>query len=77
MQSTGLPPRCAFRQPVTFGLDAPTVEYAVLVCLEHAVALDDNVRQLASLPLGWHAWHRSAPEPWVIEPNSYDGEEDA
>jgi len=59
------------------GWDAPKVEDAVLVCLEHAVALDDTVRQLASLPLGWHAWRRSAPEPWVIEPNPYDGEEDA
>jgi hypothetical protein len=54
------------------GWDAPGVEDAVLICLEHIVALDGTVRELATLPLGWHAWRRSATEPWVKEPNPYD-----
>jgi hypothetical protein len=44
----------------------------VLICIEHIVALDGTVRELATLPLGWHAWRRSATEPWVKEPNPYD-----
>lgn len=57
------------------GWDTPSAGDAVRVCLEHVIALDETVRELASLPPGWHAWRRSPQEPWLVEANPYDGTE--
>lgn len=59
------------------GWDTPKVEDAVRVCLEHVVALDDTVRELAKLPRGWHAWRRTVIEPWIKEPNPYEEKSNA
>ena len=44
---------------------------ARIIALEEAVQLDPSVLQLADLPVGWHAWRRSAEDPWVREPSSH------
>ncbi|MYM25299.1 hypothetical protein GTP46_21955 [Duganella sp. FT135W] len=59
------------------GWDTPKIEDAVRVCLEDIVALDGSVRELATLPLGWHAWRRTVIESWVKEPNPYDEKSNA
>jgi hypothetical protein len=35
-----------------------------VVALATVVNLDETVRQLADLPLGWHAWRDSPGEEW-------------
>lgn len=59
------------------GWDTPKIEDAVRVCLKDIVALDQTVQELAALPVGWHAWRRTAGEPWTKEPNPYDGASNA
>ena len=39
-------------------------EDLVVICLEHAVAIDPTVRELADLPLGWTAVRKSPGDPW-------------
>ena len=39
-------------------------EDALLVALHRIVRLDPSVRELADLPLGWHAWRKSPEEMW-------------
>jgi hypothetical protein len=36
----------------------------VVICLEHAVALDPSVRELADLPRGWTAVRKGPGQPW-------------
>ena len=36
----------------------------VVICLEHAVARDPSVAELADLPRGWGATRASAQAPW-------------
>ena len=35
-----------------------------IVALRTIVRLDSTVQELADLPLGWHAWRRTAEQPW-------------
>jgi hypothetical protein len=42
----------------------PTEKDALVVSLREVVDLDPTVRELASLPYGWHAWRRSKNSPW-------------
>ena len=39
-------------------------EDLVIVCLEHAVALDPALRELADLPRGWEAVRTRPGAPW-------------
>ena len=41
----------------------------VVICLEHAVAMDPTVRELADLPLGWTAVRKSPGAPWDRHPS--------
>ena len=54
------------------GWETPRVEDGVKVCLEHVVAKDPSIIELADLPLGWHAWRVSPSEPWTRELNPHD-----
>jgi hypothetical protein len=42
----------------------PRVADAVVVGLGEIVRLDQTVRELADLPLGWCAWRESEDAPW-------------
>lgn len=35
-----------------------------IVALRTIVRLDSTVQELADLPLGWHAWRKTADQPW-------------
>lgn len=37
---------------------------AVVVSLKRIVELDGTVKDLADLPLGWHAWRAAEGAPW-------------
>jgi hypothetical protein len=39
-------------------------EDATVVALITIVQLDPSVQELADLPVGWHAWRRTANQPW-------------
>ena len=44
-----------------------------IVALRTIVRLDSTVQELADLPLGWHAWRRTANQPWQRGKNDRDG----
>ncbi len=49
----------------------PTPENeAAVVSLKEMVSLDDSLRQLANLPVGWHAWRQSPNAKWERAPKS-------
>ena len=50
-------------------------EEASVVSFDEIVDLDPSVLQLADLPPGWHAWRRSAEEPWSRELSSHEDTE--
>ncbi|HEV3163922.1 MAG TPA: hypothetical protein VGZ22_07800 [Isosphaeraceae bacterium] len=39
-------------------------EDAMFVCLFEMIDFDPSLRELADLPLGWHAWRASPEQPW-------------
>jgi hypothetical protein len=43
-----------------------------IVALRTIVRLDSTVQELADLPLGWHAWRRTAEQPWQRGKNDRD-----
>ena len=47
-----------------FASDPPEEEDGVLVTLSDVVELDDSLRQLADLPLGWCAWRDAPGAEW-------------
>src|SRR5438128_2699237 len=51
----------------------PREEDAMIVLLEEMTRIDNSIRELADLPLGWRATRRSPAEPWHREPNPNDG----
>lgn len=46
------------------GWDTPQAEDAMVVALSEVVELDPSLKELADLPLGWHAWRKSSTDPW-------------
>jgi hypothetical protein len=44
----------------------------MIVGLEEMTRIDESIRELADLPLGWRAIRRSLTEPWYREPNLND-----
>ncbi|HEY1382564.1 MAG TPA: hypothetical protein VGF43_03070 [Dongiaceae bacterium] len=42
----------------------PRIADAAVVGLSEIVDLDDTIRELADLPIGWHAWRDSERSPW-------------
>ena len=44
-----------------------------IVALRTIVRLDSTVQELADLPLGWHAWRRTADQQWQRGKNDRDG----
>ena len=49
-----------------YGGPTPEIEAAV-VSLESVLQLDDSIRLLADLPIGWHAWRGSKSSEWIRE----------
>lgn len=48
----------------------------IIVCLEHAVARDESVAELADLPRGWGAKRQTESAPWLrfeLLPDVEDG----
>ena len=41
---------------------------AVVVALSTVVRLDPSVQALADLPMGWHAWRKTADDTWQRSP---------
>jgi hypothetical protein len=41
---------------------------AVVISLAEIIRLDVSLKSLADLPIGWHAWRKSADEEWEREP---------
>ncbi|WP_158609284.1 hypothetical protein [Micromonospora musae] len=44
---------------------------AVLVCVEHLVAADGTIAELAAMPPSIEAWRPDPGEPWRLEPLTY------
>jgi hypothetical protein len=38
---------------------------ALVASLQSIVQLDDSVRNLSDLPVGWHAWRTAREMPWL------------
>jgi len=55
------------------GWENPREEDVKIVALRTIVRLDSTVQELADLPLGWHAWRRTANQPWQRGKNDRDG----
>ena len=53
------------------GNETPTTAEAMVACLEDMVKRDPSIRPLSDLPLGWHAWRKTAQDPWTREPHSH------
>jgi len=51
------------------GGDTSEIGSAVVVSPARILKLDPSVVELADLPPSWHAWRRSASEPWMREFN--------
>jgi hypothetical protein len=49
------------------GWDDADIEDSTVVALRQIVQLDESIAALADLPPGWHAWRRTATEPWERE----------
>lgn len=43
---------------------------AAVVSLETMVKLDETLRELADLPLGWHAWRETQDADWQRAPKT-------
>ncbi|MDZ4779868.1 MAG: hypothetical protein SGJ19_06425 [Planctomycetia bacterium] len=44
----------------------PTPEAeAAVASFKSMLGIDDSIRALANLPLGWHAWRKSKSSPWT------------
>ena len=41
---------------------------AAVVSLRSMLNLDESIRALADLPLGWHAWREAPDAPWTRRP---------
>jgi hypothetical protein len=41
---------------------------ASVMSLKSILCLDDSIRELADLPLGWHAWRNALGTPWTCKP---------
>jgi hypothetical protein len=52
------------------------MEDAMIVALRTIVRKDPTVAELADLPIGWHAWRRTAGEPWVRDPAPPEDDEE-
>lgn len=50
-----------------YGGPTPEAEAAV-TSLKSILSLDDSVRNLADLPVGWHAWRDAPDAPWIRKP---------
>jgi hypothetical protein len=46
------------------GWDTPRVEDAMVVAFSEVIRRDSSLKELADLPLGWHAWRRGPNDPW-------------
>lgn len=44
---------------------------AVLVCMEHLVAADGTIAELAAMPPGTEAWRPNPGEPWRLQQHTY------
>jgi hypothetical protein len=40
-----------------------------IVSLDSMVRLDETLKELSDLPLGWHAWRKSQSSPWERSPS--------
>jgi hypothetical protein len=40
----------------------------IVVGLKRVMAIEPKIRELADLPLGWHAWRESRTAPWQTGP---------
>lgn len=47
------------------GSAEPKKEDAVLCCIEHIVAADPTLLEIADLPVGWRAWRTSIGRAWT------------
>lgn len=50
------------------GTTAPTEADALVVGLQEIVDMDPSTRELADLPMGWHAGRESPASPWKRSP---------
>jgi hypothetical protein len=48
--------------------DSTPEKDGVIVSLKEIVDLDSTIKQLADLPVGWHAWRKSKKAEWVRQP---------
>jgi hypothetical protein len=55
------------------GAETPKESDAMVVLLKEILARDATLRELADLPVGWHAWRKSVRENWIRELNPNDG----
>lgn len=44
---------------------------AVLVCMEHLVAADGTIAELAAMSPGTEAWRPNPGEPWRLQQHTY------
>ena len=56
--------------------DDANEENAVVVALSEIVEMDPSLKQIADLPLGWHAWRVSTDDPWIRGPNPSEENEE-
>lgn len=45
----------------------PTLDEAMLVCLEEITKLDPTINEIYHLDYGWRAWRASKEDPWEFE----------
>jgi hypothetical protein len=45
-------------------------EEAAVVSLDHMLRIEPRLKELADLPLGWHAWRGSKNDPWTRAPKN-------
>ena len=53
------------------GIETPRLEDAMVICFHDIVDRDPSLRQLANLPLWWHARRKSRNDPLRREPNPH------
>jgi hypothetical protein len=51
------------------GLSGAEMEEARVVSLREIVERNEAIKELADLPLGWHAWRESKTGKWMRQPN--------
>lgn len=54
--------------------DTPREEDAMVVTLHEMVTRDPSIKELADLPLGWHAFRRTHEEPWFRAPDAAEAD---